>query len=266
MASSPHTRGQAVALFLGLLALAACRSKSAGPVAESAAESLPGASEPLSYVVVGMPQSARGGRLVLLLHGWGAAGDDLVPLAERLARQPQTRFIVPAAPLPHPAGGRAWWPLDLDRIDRLASAGGEAELSAEVPPGLSFARAKVLALLAEVRQRYQPRTIVVAGFSQGGMLAMDVGLHTDPPVDGVAVLSGALIAAPVWKDAMARVKPRPRVFVSHGRGDRTLPFTMSVRLKELLEPRGFAVTWLPFAGGHEIPDEVIDALADFIGR
>src|SRR5262245_27465846 len=53
----------------------------------------------------------RGGQLVVLLHGWRAHGDDLVPLARELAGQ-RRRFLVPAAPLPEPGGGRAWWRID----------------------------------------------------------------------------------------------------------------------------------------------------------
>ena len=58
-----------------------------------------------------MREDERGGSAVVVLHGWGAPGDDLVPLAEALQR-PGVRFFVPAAPLPEMGGGRAWWHLD----------------------------------------------------------------------------------------------------------------------------------------------------------
>ena len=53
-----------------------------------------------------MSEDERGGSAVVVLHGWGAPGDDLVPLAEALLR-PGVRFFVPAAPLPEVGGGRA---------------------------------------------------------------------------------------------------------------------------------------------------------------
>jgi phospholipase/carboxylesterase len=213
----------------------------------------------LDVRVLGMPESERGGRAVILLHGWGAPGDDLVPLAQALAR-PDTRFIVPAAPLPHPYGGRAWWALDLDRMQRAAR---DPELMAQaVPEGLADARAKVLALIAEVRRRYQPRSVIVAGFSQGGILAMDVALHAEPPVDGVAVLSGTLLAEKVWRERLAQRKLP--VFLSHGRHDDVLPFSMSERLKTLLEQQGVPLTWVPFDDGHTIPPLVVQALARFL--
>ena len=58
-----------------------------------------------------MSEDERGGSAVIVLHGWGAPGDDLVPVAKVLKR-PGARFFVPAAPLPEVGGGRAWWHLD----------------------------------------------------------------------------------------------------------------------------------------------------------
>src|SRR5437868_14079800 len=61
----------------------------------------------------GVRGQERGGTAVVVLHGWGAPGDDLVGLARMLASaHPRVRFFVPAAPLPEVGGGRAWWHLD----------------------------------------------------------------------------------------------------------------------------------------------------------
>jgi phospholipase/carboxylesterase len=212
-------------------------------------------------------ENERGGTVLVLLHGWGAPGDDLVPLARRLVR-PHTRVIVPAAPLEHPAGGRAWWHLDLARRRRAWAAG--QDLSAEVPEGLVQARAHVQKLLHDVRRRLQPRRLVLAGFSQGGMLAMDVALAANPPVDRVVVLSGTLIAQPVWRQRMreaqeAREKTaRPLVFLTHGRQDGVLPFAASEQLHAILQQHGYTVRWLPFAGGHEIPEDLLEPMGEFI--
>jgi phospholipase/carboxylesterase len=214
--------------------------------------------------VFGMPETARGGCAVVLLHGWGAPGDDLVPLAHELA-QDNTRFIVPAAPLPHAAGGRAWWPLDLEERWRALEAGRLDELAEAVPPGMAEARALVLNLLDEIRSRYQPSTVIVAGFSQGGMVAMDVGLAATPPVDGIAMLSGTLVAGSVWRKQVTRPE-KPAIFISHGQADEVLPFSQSERVRDLLRAHGFNVSWAPFAGGHGIPTSVLEALGTFIAR
>src|SRR5436190_21661338 len=61
--------------------------------------------------VSGMNEDDRGGDAVVVLHGWGAPGNDLVPFAQALKR-PGVRFFVPAGPLHEMGGGRAWWHLD----------------------------------------------------------------------------------------------------------------------------------------------------------
>jgi phospholipase/carboxylesterase len=216
----------------------------------------------LEVQVMGGPASGPTPRVVVLLHGWGAPGDDLVPLGRILAR-PDTKFVVPAAPLPHAGGGRAWWHLDLERRQQAFAQG--STIADEIPEGLAAARTHVQGLLREVRTRYQPQVLILAGFSQGGMLAMDVALAADPPVDRVAVLSGTLLAESLWRERMAR-PTKPAVFLTHGRQDGVLPFAGSERLKALLEEHGFSVTWLAFEGGHEIPDPVLDGLRAFVAR
>jgi phospholipase/carboxylesterase len=241
-----------------LLLLASCKTGTGG--GGTKAQSWGG----LDVEVIGNASSETKGRVVVLLHGWGAAGDDLVPLARILAT-PDTRFVVPAAPLPHPAGGRAWWHLDLERRQQAHAQGRTNEIAADVPDGLIAARTRVQALLRDVRERLRPSVLTLAGFSQGGMLSMDVALAADPPVDRVAVLSGTVIAEKVWREQMSRPAKLP-VFLSHGREDGLLPFAMSERLKALLEQNGFSVTWVPFDGGHDIPDPVVSGLRAFLAR
>lgn len=157
-------------------------------------------------------------------------------------------------------------PRFLERRQQAIERGQPDPIAAEVPEGLAAARAGVQALLREVRTRFKPQVLVLAGFSQGGMLAMDVALAADPPVDRVAVLSGNLLAQDLWRQRMAASPNKPAVFLSHGRQDYVLPFAGSERLKSLLEEHAFAVTWAPFAGGHEIPDSVLDGLRAFVAR
>lgn len=207
-----------------------------------------------------MREDERGGSAVVLLHGWGASGTDLVPLGRALAR-PKTRFFVPAGPLAESGGGRAWW--HLDARDRPAHAWDD-----ETPPGyqpnpdVSAARVAVQTLLRGIKRRYAPDALLLGGFSQGAMLSLDVALAADPAVDRVAVLSGVLLADSLLS-LRAQRSPRPLVFVSHGRRDPVLPFAGGERAKDLLTRNGFAVTWRPFEGGHEITPDVVAALAAF---
>jgi phospholipase/carboxylesterase len=202
----------------------------------------------------------RGGTAVVLLHGWGAPGDDLVGLAHALDH-PGARFFVPAAPLPEVGGGRAWW--HLDRADRPEHATNDKAAPRAPQRDLAVARLAVQTILRTVRERYAPDRLCVAGFSQGAMLALDVALQAAPPVDRVAALSGVLLvdSLPALRAAGA---PRPPVFLSHGTNDPVLPFVGGDRARDLLERHGYKVAFHPFEGGHEIPGEIMGELAEFL--
>ena len=203
------------------------------------------------------------GPVIILLHGWGAPGDDLVGLAERLDVPAGARFVVPEAHLERPGGGRMWWPLDPDRL----RDGQDRDLSDETPPGMAEARAKTIALVRDVRRtmRVPLSRIVLAGFSQGAMLALDVALHLDGNVAGVAVLSGTLVSEDAWIPRMRERRGLP-VLVAHGRSDAILPFRMAEALRDALQEHGADVRWIPNDGGHTIPREVTRALEQFVAE
>jgi phospholipase/carboxylesterase len=216
----------------------------------------------LQHVVIsGMRTDERGGQAVVVLHGWGAPGDDLVPLAEALER-PGVRFFVPAAPLPEMGGGRAWW--HLDPYTRPPHA-----VSDQMAPGFQptaavvEARVAVQGLVASVVERYAPATVALMGFSQGAMLSIDVALAGTPGVDRVVAMSGVLLMDSVPSLTAPRLT-RPRFLLSHGRQDPVVPFAGGARAKEVLEKSGFDVTFRPFDGGHEIPPPVLADAEQFL--
>jgi phospholipase/carboxylesterase len=213
------------------------------------------------------------GPLVVLMHGFGAPGDDLVSLWRVLDAPSGTRGAFPAAPhvLGRPAGApasafrdsRAWWMVDMERRLSAAERGALEALTLEVPPGMEEARAAVTALINELDSQLRPTKIVLGGFSQGAMLACDVALRTDRVLAGVVLLSGTLLAAKEWA-AIASRRRGLAVFQSHGALDQLLPFAYAEKLRDLLIAGGVDVTWLPFRGGHEIPDGVVIALGRWL--
>lgn len=203
--------------------------------------------------------------VVILLHGWGARGDDLVGMARSLSVPSGTRFLVPEAPLDRPGGGRAWWHLDANRL-RNAPPGGR-DLSRDHPEGLEEARAAITAVVADARRIYDVSAdrIVIGGFSQGAMLATDVALHADDALGGVFVLSGTPLAMDEWRPRMGD-RPRVPFFVSHGRADPILPYAGAERLGEELRSAGHPVVFVAFEGRHAIPPPVRASLGDFLTR
>jgi phospholipase/carboxylesterase len=210
--------------------------------------------------VSGMRDDERGGAAVVVLHGWGAPGDDLVPIARALKR-PGVRLFVPAGPLPEMGGGRAWWHLDPRTRPPHASTDVVAPGFRPTPAVLA-ARAAVQGLVATVVERHAPDSVALVGFSQGAMLSIDVALAGAPRVDRVVAMSGVLLEDSV--PALAAAPAGTLFFLSHGRQDPVVPFSSGDRARELLEKHGFAVTWRPFDGGHEIPGPVLADVERFL--
>jgi phospholipase/carboxylesterase len=210
------------------------------------------------------------GPLVILLHGFGAPGNDLVPLANVLNVPNGTRFVFPEGPLSlsfGPRDARAWWLIDMARIAADQAAGRIRDLSNEIPKGLTPAREAILAFLKEVERLFDadPRKTVLGGFSQGAMLTCDAMLHMDRPYAGLVQLSGNLLAQPVWNPLMPKRKGLP-VFQSHGLEDEILPYVGAERLRDALSQSGLAVEWHSFHGGHEIPEPILRRLGVFLTK
>jgi phospholipase/carboxylesterase len=210
------------------------------------------------------------GPLVVLLHGFGAPGDDLVPLARYLSAPKRTRFLFPAAPIRLPAflgDSRAWWMIDLERRIETMMRGGLEELTREVPEGLAEARELVVELLdaAERELGADPEQIVLGGFSQGAMLALDVALRSGRTLAGLALMSGTLLCAEEWGPLMTSRAGLP-VLLSHGRRDPLLPYALAVNLRDRLIAAGLQIDWLEFDGAHEIPPEVLERVGELIHR
>lgn len=211
---------------------------------------------------------------VICCHGFGAGGDDLVPLGEELLRGvPQlaqkVRFYFPAAPL-QPAemagwGGRAWWPLDLEKRLAQIERGEDRVLRSEVPEGLDSAVTALETTLTAIQAETKlPRSrIILSGFSQGSMLVTHAALtHPEPPA-ALVIFSGTLICEPVWKPA-APQRAGLQTIISHGRQDPILPFTGAEWLRDMLSEAGLDVSFLPFNGQHTIPMEALQAFAKLL--
>lgn len=215
-------------------------------------------------------QGGGNGPVVMLLHGFGAPGDDLVPLADVIDAPAGTRWLFPEAPLSLNMGfgdSRAWWIIDFARIQEDRAAGRIRDLSVEIPQGLFLARERMLAFLKDLPRQFpiDYKKTIIGGFSQGAMLTCDAVLHTDYPFAGLVQLSGNLLAQPVWEPLMPTRKGLS-VFQSHGTLDDILPPVGAERLRDALTQAGLAVEWHSFRGGHEIPQPMLQRLSVFITK
>jgi len=210
------------------------------------------------------------GPAIILLHGFGAPGDDLVPLADVMRAPAGTRWMFPEGPLSLNMGfgdSRAWWMIDMARLEADRAAGRLRDLSAEVPPGLPQAREALERFLTTL-PRLMPinyKKTVIGGFSQGAMLSCDVVMRSAFPFAGLIQLSGSLLANQDWRPSVGKRAGLP-VFQSHGTQDPILPYVMAERLRDELTHAGLSVEWYSFRGGHEIPEPVLNRLSGFITK
>jgi len=224
----------------------------------------------LTVRLVGGPDGSGGGDgpLVVLLHGFGAPGTDLVPLARVMGLPERVRFAFPEAPLELPGGyggGRAWWMLDMAKLQQAMIRGVPRDLREEQPEGLPDARAQLTATLDALTAELAPSALILGGFSQGAMLSCDQALHAERSLAGLVQLSGAYLNEEDWGPRFASREGLP-VFQSHGRRDPILAFAGAEHLREAMENAGWDVRFTAFGGAHEIPMDVLAGLADFIGE
>jgi phospholipase/carboxylesterase len=210
----------------------------------------------------------------IFMHGFGATGEDLVPLAEEFvlcdpALAEKVRFIFPAALLEPREfadfGGRAWWPLDVAALQRAIAMGEFRNLRKDVPPQLADAREKVLALIGELESGagIPVERVVLGGFSQGSMLATDVTLRLDRSPAGLVIWSGTLLAEEQWRELAPR-RAGLKVLQSHGRQDQILPFMAAEWLRDMLTETGLTVDFIPFNGPHTISQAAVQKTAELL--
>jgi phospholipase/carboxylesterase len=213
--------------------------------------------ELLPTVEAGPEAEAQGS--VVWLHGLGADGHDFEGLVPLLGL-PRVRFVFPHAPVRGVTinGGllmRAWY--DIVRFD--ANEGGEE------PSHVRASAELVEALLARERERGLPSTrTVLAGFSQGGAMALHVGLRHAEPLAGIMVLSGYEVVRDTRaEEAGAANRATPLLF-AHGRFDPLVPIGRARRSYEALAAEGRPVEWHEYGMGHEVCADEVSQVRDWL--
>lgn len=227
-------------------------------------------------IISRLPEGTLPKLVLVLCHGFGAPGHDLVPIADELfelnpALGDSIEVVFPAAPLSLEqlgfAGGRAWWHIDMNELVGAIEHGNVRILRDRRPDGIDAARELLLGLVEDVRQKSNLpyRRIVLGGFSQGSMIAVETALNLPEPPGGLCLWSSTLVSEAEWRLNMARLKGMP-VVQSHGRQDQVLPFSAAVALRELLVEAGAKVNFIEFDGPHTITLAGLEALATMLER
>ncbi len=209
-------------------------------------------------------------RAVVLFHGFGADAYDLSSLSEELfcRTPPPKRALVwafPQGPLTADLGGgylgRAWFPVDFDQHERAHASGARAIYEDAKPKGMVPARDQALSFLRSLERRVGEgasiKNLILGGFSQGSMMALEVALNLQENPLGLLLYSTTLVNRANLREVLARRRSEGRapipVYMCHGEFDTVLPFSGAEELRDELLSHDWPVIFESFPGGHEIP-------------
>jgi phospholipase/carboxylesterase len=196
---------------------------------------------------------------VLWLHGLGADGHDFEPIVPELGLRFPVRFVFPHAPVrPVTINGglpmRAWY-------DILGFERGAEEDAA----GIRASAAAVAALVDREVERGMPsQRIVLAGFSQGGAIALHTALREPRPLAGVLALSTYLPLAATLAAERSAANARVPIFMAHGTADPILPLALGESSRRALEVQGYAVEWHVYPMAHSVCLEEVSAIGAWL--
>ena len=213
-------------------------------------------SAPLATVEInpGAPAAA----VVIWLHGLGADGHDFEPVVPHLQLPAElpVRFVFPHAPeMPVTAFGgqrvRAWFDFD---------PGGSVDL-----PGLARSVRQINDLIQnEIDSGVPAERIVVAGFSQGGVLALQTALYYPKRLAGILALSTFLPDSDNLKSDSARVNANIPVLMCHGQQDAVLPMALGTAAFTRLQRADYPVEWREYPMVHEVCQEEIREISRWL--
>ncbi len=197
---------------------------------------------------------------VIWLHGLGADGNDFVPIADEMSLPVPVRYVFPHAPMrPVTINGgyvmRAWY-------DILVAA-ASAEISASIgkeedADGLRSSQVEIEKLIGAERERgIAAENIFLAGFSQGGAVALHTGLRHAERLGGILALSTYLpLAGAAMREAHASNRGID-IFMAHGHDDDIIPYGFGKSSAEALSHMGYALEWHGYNMPHAVCQEEI---------
>jgi phospholipase/carboxylesterase len=196
---------------------------------------------------------------VLWLHGLGADGHDFEPIVPELGLGFAARFVFPHAPMrPVTINGgmamRAWY--DIIGFDTRAR---------EDAVGIRASAAAVTELIdRELERGMVADRIVLAGFSQGGAIALHTALREQRPLAGVLALSTYLPLAATLAAERSAANAGIPLFMAHGTADPVLPLELAESSRRALEKLGYAVDWHAYPMPHSVCMEEISAIGAWL--
>jgi phospholipase/carboxylesterase len=215
---------------------------------------------PSSLEVIQLETAPSPTASVIWLHGFGADGNDFVPIVPelRLPKSLAVRFVFPHAPVRSITmfGGervRAW--------SDIASPGAADEA------GIRASQVEIEQLIATEKERgVAARRIVLAGFSQGGMIALQTGLRHADRLAGIMGLSTALALPETLAAERNQANADVPLLMAHGEYDGMIPIERAESARATLESLGYAIEWHRYPMEHAVCAEEVAAISAWLAR
>jgi phospholipase/carboxylesterase len=203
---------------------------------------------------------------VIWMHGLGADGNDFAPIVPelRIANAPAIRFVFPHAPMmPVTINNgyvmRAWYDVSFGDLEGKTKQADEK--------GVRASQAAIEQLIArEVSRGIAAEKIVVAGFSQGGAIALQTGLRHAEKLAGIMALSTYLPLAQSLATEAAPANRSIPVFYAHGTHDAVIPMAMAKASREALLAAGYKIDWHEYPMQHSVCIEEIGDIGRWLSR
>ena len=200
---------------------------------------------------------------VIWLHGLGANGHDFEPIVAELnfTNKDKTRFIFPHAPTMAVTVNNgmvmpAWYDIVAPRID-----------SEQDEEGIRYSASQINQLIElELSKGIESKNIILAGFSQGGAIALHTGLRFNKPLAGIMALSTYLLLdTSVSTEANVANKEIP-IFYAHGSQDPVIPLALAEMSTTFLKKLGYKIEWHRYPMEHSVIPQEIDDISQWLNK
>jgi phospholipase/carboxylesterase len=196
---------------------------------------------------------------VIWMHGLGADAHDFEPIVPLLQLEQPLRFVFPNAPVrPVTINAglrmRAWY--DIDPRSPLSGDGEIRESAARIAELVE----------REVARGIPGQRVTLAGFSQGGVIALHLGLRHPDRLAGIMALSTYLHDHERLTDEVSFASIDVPIFMAHGLADPMIPITRAITSREALLRHNYQVEWHEYAMGHQVCPEEIRDIAGWLNR
>ena len=205
--------------------------------------------------------SADATHSVIWLHGLGADGHDFEPIVNELTLTHNIRFIFPHAPnIPVSINNGmvmpAWYDIRLPQIDK----GQDTE-------GIKKSQQSILALIErEIERGIKSENIILAGFSQGGAIALHTALRYEKPIAGIMALSTYLPLADIVEKEINEQNKNTPILIAHGTLDPVVPYQLAIDTQSTLTQLGFSTELKKYEMEHSVCADEIDDISNWINN